>query len=94
MLTFIMWFSLFDLLSSHNEQERNDASSPRKLLPRPFPSATILPIFNSMAYFIVKPGESFHSVQEVFADEPRLSIQGNLTSRAFVMFKCNTLSTE
>jgi hypothetical protein len=29
-----------------------------------------------MAYFVVEPGRSFHSVQEVFCDRPRLSIQG------------------
>lgn len=45
-------------------------------IPKPIPCHTILPIFNSMAYFIVTPGESFHSVQEVFGERPRLSIQG------------------
>ncbi|KAL7514916.1 hypothetical protein ACHAXN_012190 [Cyclotella atomus] len=40
------------------------------------PVKTILPAFNSMAYFVVEPGKSFHSVQEVFCDRPRLSIQG------------------
>ena len=41
-----------------------------------FPVKTISPIHNSMAYFVVEPGRSFHSVQEVFCDRPRLSIQG------------------
>jgi Rps23 Pro-64 3,4-dihydroxylase Tpa1-like proline 4-hydroxylase len=45
-------------------------------VPQATPSKTILPIFNSMAYFEVKPGTSFHAVQEVFGDRPRLSIQG------------------
>jgi hypothetical protein len=36
----------------------------------------ILPTFNSMAYFMVEPGVSFHAVSEVFCDRPRLSIQG------------------
>ena len=45
-------------------------------LPGVFPVKTILPKFNSMAYFVVEPGVSFHSVQEVFCDRPRLSIQG------------------
>lgn len=44
--------------------------------PNAFPCKTILPTFNNLAYFEVKPGESFHSVQEVFCDRPRLSIQG------------------
>mmetsp|Transcript_22034 Transcript_22034/g.47916 ORF Transcript_22034/g.47916 Transcript_22034/m.47916 type:complete len:600 (+) Transcript_22034:224-2023(+) len=45
-------------------------------VPGALPVKTILPVFNSMAYFVVKPGVSFHSVQEVFCDRPRLSIQG------------------
>ena len=45
-------------------------------VPAPFPAKTILPNFNSLAYFVVTPGVSFHSVQEVFCDKPRLSIQG------------------
>ena len=44
--------------------------------PGVFPVKTILPKHNSMAYFVVEPGRSFHSVQEVFCDRPRLSIQG------------------
>ena len=45
-------------------------------VPGVFPVKTVLPKFNSMAYFAVEPGVSFHSVQEVFCDRPRLSIQG------------------
>ena len=45
--------------------------------PTSYPCKTILPTFNSLAYFVVLPGESFHSVQEVFGDASvRLSIQG------------------
>lgn len=41
------------------------------------PCKTILPTWNSMVYFRVRAGCSFHSVQEVFVnDRPRLSIQG------------------
>lgn len=40
------------------------------------PSKTIIPTFNSMAYFQVQPGVSFHAVQEVFGERPRLSLQG------------------
>mmetsp|Transcript_7987 Transcript_7987/g.12224 ORF Transcript_7987/g.12224 Transcript_7987/m.12224 type:complete len:567 (-) Transcript_7987:279-1979(-) len=45
-------------------------------IPQPIPCKAILPIFNSMAYFAVQPGISFHSVQEVYGERPRLSIQG------------------
>ena len=41
------------------------------------PTKELLPAWNSMAFFTVQPGRSFHSVQEVFAaDKPRLSISG------------------
>jgi Rps23 Pro-64 3,4-dihydroxylase Tpa1-like proline 4-hydroxylase len=45
-------------------------------IPSPIPSKTILPIFNTCAFFEVVPNKSFHSVQEVFTDTPRMSIQG------------------
>ena len=49
----------------------------RRWVPSALPSRTILPEFNTLAYFAVRPGVSFHSVQEVFVpDRPRLSIQG------------------
>ena len=51
-------------------------SNVRVRVPGVFPVKTVLPKFNSMAYFAVEPGVSFHSVQEVFCDRPRLSIQG------------------
>ena len=60
---------------NHNcDTSRKDSST--KSVPEAFPDKTILPKFNSMAYFEVQPGVSFHSVQEVFCDRPRLSIQG------------------
>jgi len=41
------------------------------------PARGILPTFNTMAFFAVQPGVSYHQVQEVFADgKPRLSISG------------------
>ena len=40
------------------------------------PTKNILPKFNRMALFTVQPGRSYHSVQEVFADKPRISISG------------------
>lgn len=46
-------------------------------VPTATPSKRILPIFNTLAFFGVEPGVSYHSVQEVFTDtSPRLSIQG------------------
>jgi len=44
--------------------------------PSAMPSARVLPLFNSMILFAVRPGLSFHSVQEVFTTKPRLSISG------------------
>lgn len=41
------------------------------------PSRVILPTFNTMLFFTVQPGRSYHSVQEVFCKHrPRLSISG------------------
>eukprot|EP00466_Bigelowiella_natans_P015212 jgi/Bigna1/67001/fgenesh1_pg.2_\ len=41
-----------------------------------WPSNYILPEWNSMAVFEVRPGESLHSVEEVHGERPRLSISG------------------
>ena len=45
-------------------------------IPATLPTTTILPLFNHMAMFVVQPGVSFHAVQEVLGDRPRLSLQG------------------
>jgi Rps23 Pro-64 3,4-dihydroxylase Tpa1-like proline 4-hydroxylase len=46
-------------------------------MPDVHPSLNVLPLFNSMVFFPVKPGESFHSVQEVYSKtKTRISIQG------------------
>ena len=46
-------------------------------VPKPTPTKSILPKWNTMAFFNVEPGRSYHSVQEVDRDgSPRLSIQG------------------
>lgn len=46
-------------------------------VPLSLPTKTILPIFNSMLFFAVQPGRSYHAVQEVFSKtRPRLSISG------------------
>jgi Rps23 Pro-64 3,4-dihydroxylase Tpa1-like proline 4-hydroxylase len=42
----------------------------------PLPVARVWPMFNSMAFFAVLPGASFHAVQEVVGSRPRLSLQG------------------
>eukprot|EP00550_Attheya_septentrionalis_P008770 CAMPEP_0198298068 /NCGR_PEP_ID=MMETSP1449-20131203/39555_1 /TAXON_ID=420275 /ORGANISM="Attheya septentrionalis, Strain CCMP2084" /LENGTH=566 /DNA_ID=CAMNT_0043999241 /DNA_START=149 /DNA_END=1846 /DNA_ORIENTATION=- len=63
-----------ELYDSIIEDETDGAR--KRMVPKAFPCKTIIPTFNNMAYFVVKPGESFHSVQEVFGDRPRLSLQG------------------
>eukprot|EP00854_Cymbomonas_tetramitiformis_P027019 gene27019-33236_t len=45
-------------------------------LPALAPTTNLLPEFNTMALFAVLPGASYHAVQEVFSDKPRLSISG------------------
>jgi prolyl 3-hydroxylase /prolyl 3,4-dihydroxylase len=45
--------------------------------PDTIPTASVLPVWNSLAMFKVEPGKSFHSIQEVYTKEkPRMSIQG------------------
>ena len=61
---------------SHSSTNGKNQSEMQRRVPKPIPAKTILPTFNSMAFFAVEPGFSFHSVQEVFGDRPRLSIQG------------------
>jgi Rps23 Pro-64 3,4-dihydroxylase Tpa1-like proline 4-hydroxylase len=58
------------------ELYESELDSQQRRVPKPIPSKTLLPIFNTMAYFVVVPGQSFHAVQEVFGERPRLSIQG------------------
>jgi len=60
-----------------NKKQSSTSTAKHRHVPTALPTKTILPNFNTMAYFVVKPGVSFHSVQEVFnVDKPRLSIQG------------------
>ncbi|KAJ1449292.1 Oxoglutarate and iron-dependent oxygenase degradation C-term-domain-containing protein [Pelagophyceae sp. CCMP2097] len=40
------------------------------------PCVRVNPDWNSMLLFRVQPGKSFHSVQEVYGDDPRLTISG------------------
>ncbi|KAI7939894.1 hypothetical protein MJO28_013546 [Puccinia striiformis f. sp. tritici] len=45
--------------------------------PLPTPSSKILPSWNHFVFFVVQPGKSFHSVEEVFnSKKSRLSISG------------------
>jgi prolyl 3-hydroxylase /prolyl 3,4-dihydroxylase len=46
------------------------------IVPATIPSKVYLPLWNHMAFFVVEPGVSFHAVQEVLGDRPRLSLQG------------------
>ena len=71
-----------ELYESVVEEVKAEHDGKVKRIPKPFPCKTLLPTFNSLAYFVVTPGESFHSVQEVFCDRPRLSIQGKLYSHS------------
>lgn len=64
-------------------------------IPNVFPSTTILPTYNSLAYFGVNAGVSFHAVQEVMGREcgPRLSLQGWYHGRELPEnMECATLS--
>lgn len=65
-----------ELYSPETTDSVVDTTSPSLRVPQATPTKTLLPLFNSMAYFEVQPGISFHAVQEVFGDRPRLSIQG------------------
>lgn len=58
------------------ELYESEMNQENRRVPKAIPSKSILPTFNTMAYFVVDPGNSFHSVQEVFGERPRLSIQG------------------
>ena len=60
--------------SSDNENQDNEEKE--KSSSMPIPVARAAPTFNSMAFFVVDPGRSFHAVQEVIGDRPRLSLQG------------------
>ena len=64
-----------ELYDSHIPEGVKEAAASRRE-PNTVPSLNVMPVFNSMAFFIVEPGVSFHAVQEVLGDRPRLSIQG------------------
>lgn len=60
-------------LELYDPQQDNEKNLTPSL---PLPTARVSPTFNSMAFFTVQPGLSYHAVQEVLGDRPRLSLQG------------------
>lgn len=76
---------LYDAEVEHpSNHDGKTGGSGGRCVPGALPVKTIMPAFNSMAYFVVEPGKSFHSVQEVFCDRPRLSIQGEKSAADFI----------
>ncbi|OEU11046.1 hypothetical protein FRACYDRAFT_193193 [Fragilariopsis cylindrus CCMP1102] len=63
-------------LDEENDEVENDNDDSKSRSSQPVPVSRIQPIFNSMAFFEVLPGRSYHAVQEVIGDRPRLSLQG------------------
>ena len=62
-----------ELYDSHISTNTSDKE---QRVPNAVPSKTALPLFNHLAFFEVVPGFSFHAVQEVLGERPRLSLQG------------------
>lgn len=58
----------------YKEIDSNNSFGPQGI-PLATPTTALLPRFNSMAIFAVQPGRSYHAVQEVYSDNPRLSIR-------------------
>lgn len=72
------------LTDPDNPWQANDGGSlelypvdPTSSQPLPTPSQKILPRWNQFVFFVVQPGKSFHSVEEVYnLKKNRLSISG------------------
>jgi prolyl 3-hydroxylase /prolyl 3,4-dihydroxylase len=62
--------------STDNASADQQTKHSRRRTPATVPCQFILPVCNTLAFFVVEPGCSFHAVQEVFGDRPRLSLQG------------------
>jgi Rps23 Pro-64 3,4-dihydroxylase Tpa1-like proline 4-hydroxylase len=75
---------LYDAVMDDAVSDNSEEGAGQHYVPEALPVKTLLPVFNSFAYFVVEPGKSFHSVQEVFCDRPRLSIQGKCCSITFI----------
>jgi len=75
------------------DDDENDSIQPK--VPNVHPTKMILPLFNSMAFFVVEPGLSFHAVSEVLCDRPRLAIQGKKVDLelAFIRMSSFTVSS-
>jgi len=58
------------------DNDNHDNNNNTRRIPETTPCAVLLPRFNHLASFVVEPGVSFHAVQEVLGDRPRLSLQG------------------
>lgn len=56
--------------------DRGEALGGIQGIPVPSPTLSLLPLFNRIAFFVVQPGRSYHSVQEVYNENPRMSISG------------------
>ncbi|KAK9453930.1 Oxoglutarate and iron-dependent oxygenase degradation C-term-domain-containing protein [Dipodascopsis uninucleata] len=48
----------------------------KKNMPEPDFDLVVPPAWNQLVFFVVQPGISFHDVEEVLADKPRLAISG------------------
>lgn len=59
-----------------NGKTNVESKLPEQGIPAAVPLVNLLPKFNSMVMFKVQPGRSYHAVQEVFSENPRLSISG------------------
>ena len=63
--------ALYDCIGDPNDESK------KLPLPKSHPIKRILPLWNSMMFFAVLPGKSFHDIEEVVvAGKPRLSISG------------------
>lgn len=67
---------LYDSKTTRTNDTTTTSSRTGRRIPEPVPCVTLLPVFNHMAFFVVEPGYSFHAVQEVLGERPRLSLQG------------------
>ena len=67
---------LYDRMPQKDDEKGERLQSTSFAEPASIPSGTLVPHFNNMAFFQVEPGVSYHAVQEVLGDRPRLSLQG------------------
>ena len=70
------YLELYGCNRDNKEEEKSGQGAPPPNEPHGIPVSMIEPLFNSLAYFEVVPGRSYHAVQEVLGTRPRLSLQG------------------